>query len=90
MNEPLLRIVVIQNLVGAVLFPRERNNNNKKSSVQLKKNQHKQQARVIAARAAGSLSRMRRRNPVPMTTRKRAGNKPFSDAQHQHLLSTAA
>lgn len=32
MNEPLLWIVVIQTLVGAVLFPRER----KKSSVQLK------------------------------------------------------
>lgn len=77
MNEPLLRIVVIQNLVGAVVFPRE-----KKTTPQ--------QARVIAARAAGSLSRMRRRNPVPMTTRKGAGNKLFSDAQHRHLLSTAA
>lgn len=58
MNEPLLWIVVTQNLVSAALLPWERK---KKSSVQL------------AARAVGSRSH----NPVPMTTRKRAGNKPF-------------
>lgn len=37
MNEPLLRIVVIQNLVGAVVFPRERNKKKKVLS-NLKKN----------------------------------------------------
>lgn len=66
MNEPLPWIVVIQNLVGVVLFPRERK--------KVLSNNKTKQGGMIAAHAAGSLSRMRWHNPVPMTTHKRAGN----------------